>query len=95
MAITLNYADPMTRANIPGAYVRVARFLGDKAQVRAELAVYASKDARETKGVRPVVVKTLTVPYGGDKAGPGGTGLLAYLYGVVKALPEFAGATDC
>lgn len=91
MAITLNYADPMTRANIPGAYVRVARFLGDKAQVRAELAVYASKDARETKGVRPVVVKTLTVPYGGEKGG----GLLAYLYGVVKALPEFAGATDC
>lgn len=73
----------------PAAYVKVANVAVDKEAVRAFVAVYFDAAARQADA-RPLDQK-LHVLKTADLTGD----ILPAVYAALKALPEYASATDC
>ena len=70
--------------SIPGAYIRIGQFVGDKATVGYEVQFCAAKGSPVFDTQRQVFTHQLS-----------GASILEQAYAHLKSLPEFASATDC
>lgn len=88
MALELNIASSSFGLPLHTAYARITNVHADKERVRVIVSVYATAAARQADA-RPVEQKVYTfkmVELKGE--------LFPALYSALKALPEYAGATD-
>lgn len=89
MALTVDLAETSIGAAIPGAYLRIVKMEADKEWIRVHVEAHVSAQARR-EGRQPVLATT----HGLET--PNVTGdLFPAVYAALKALPAYAGATDC
>lgn len=89
MALQLSMQVKRIGADFPVAYAKIARVTADKTTTRLDVEVYASAAAR-TAGSQPL--ETINVRMATPTSINGS--IFSHLYGLVKALPAFAGSTD-
>jgi len=90
MALQINLASTQFGAPAPQAYARVTNFFGNKDNIQVQVSVHFSKDARDSN-LSPVMEHAHYIGLA-DIEGKGD--LLPAIYGVLKTMSQYQGATD-
>lgn len=88
MALLLSIPTSQVGAPFSAAYAKISHYHGSTNVVVVHVAIYASADARHIPA-QPVDTRSHEMPVPTDAA------LLPSVYEYLKAMPEYAGATDC
>lgn len=88
MALKLSIQTSQVGAPFAEAYAKISHYHGWTHMMVVHVAIYASADARHIPA-QPVDTRVHEMPVPHDAA------LLPAAYEFLKALPEYAGATDC
>ena len=90
MALTMTAVNPTTGEATNVAYAKVTNFYGTKDQIQVQVAVYATKEARENN------LQTIkdNAHYIGVADLPANTDLMPAIYTVLKTMADYQGAVD-
>ena len=90
MALKLSLTQTQFGVPAPEAYARITNFFGTKDQIQVQVAVYATKEARENN------LQTIkdNAHYIGVADLPANTDLMPAIYTVLKTMAEYEGAVD-
>ena len=90
MALTITGINPTTGEATNVAYAKVTNFYGTKDQIQVQVAVYATKEARENN------LQTIkdNAHYIGVADLPANIDLMPAIYEVLKTMAEYEGAVD-
>lgn len=86
MALQFNFTNDNSGLTITNAYAKLGNFHGDKTNVRFDVEIFVSSEAR-LDNKQPISHLTFNVPYSDGMS-------IASLYTYMKTLPEFSQAID-
>ena len=90
MALQLNLTQTQFGSPAPQAYAKITNFFGNKDNIQVQVAVYFSKDARDAN--MSTVMEHAHYIAIEDLNGKGD--LIPAIYGVLKTMAPYLGATD-